>query len=190
MNKYSAKLGDIFLCDSDRFAAKIVKTLMTAPTVWQYLWRAIRKTNQEVRFYHAGLIIDDDTMIEQQGKVQYGETQKILSREIIIYRKKNLTDLQRTTLVGAAARDLGDSYGVISILGKTLTWITGLKFFEDFVHWDDTDICVNKVGKWYKETVGETFGVKSYRELTTDIIDDYCYLSPDWEVIYVNEGDL
>ena len=42
--------GDIFFTDNFRTASKIVKFLMTAPTVWQHIWRAIRGTQEEVRF--------------------------------------------------------------------------------------------------------------------------------------------
>ena len=79
--EYISKPGDIFLCDSPRFAATMVKFLMQSPTVWQQIWRFITGKLQPVRYYHAGMIIGNQ-MIEQQGKVQFGETDKILGRDI------------------------------------------------------------------------------------------------------------
>jgi hypothetical protein len=185
--EYIAKAGDIFLCDSDRFAAKMVKFLMQSPTVWQQIWRFITRKLEPVRYYHAGMIIDSDKMIEQQGKVQFGETQKILSRDITIYRKKSLTDQQRLDLVEAAVTDLGEVYGVMSVFGKLFTWLTGINWFVDVMHIGDTDICINRVAYWYSKSVKELFGLKNFKRNTTKIMDEYCSKHPeDWEIVYTN----
>lgn len=184
---YKAKVGDIFLCDSDRTAAKMVKFLMQSPTIWQQIWRWATKRLQPVRYYHAGLIISDEQMIEQQGKVQYGETKKILSRRITIYRKKTLTDQQRLDLGEAAKTDIGEGYGVLSVLGKALTWLTGIYLFEDLMHIGDADICVNRIAYWYWKSNGELFGEKNFRRTTTKTMDEYCaHYTDEWEVVYQN----
>ena len=95
---YTPVCGDVFLCDSPRFSATMVKFLMQSPTVWQQVWRYMFNTLQPVRYYHGGLVIGDQ-IIEQQGVVQYGITDKILSRKITIYRKKSLTNQQRIDLI-------------------------------------------------------------------------------------------
>lgn len=182
------KTGDIFLCDSDRIGARVVKFLMTAPTLWQYIWRAIRKTQQSVRFYHAGMIIDDNILIEQQGKVQYGETSKILGRKVIVYRLKNAPDAVRNLLKERAVADLGQGYDGWLILGKTLTWIFYLEWFEDFFGWvgKTLEICVTRVAHWCKGICA--FGVSDHSEVTTKIMDEYCQRHPEeWEVVYQNE---
>ena len=186
---YVAKPGDVFLCDSDRFAATMVKFLMQSPTIWQQIWRWMTKRLQVVRYYHAGMIISQEQMIEQQGKVQYGETSKILSRRITIYRKVNLTDQDRLDLVDAGVGDLGEGYGVMSIFGKLFTWLTGLKFFVRVMHIGDTDICVNRIAYWYWKSKGELFGVRNFRETTTKTMDEYlanesAKVGGTWEVVY------
>jgi len=186
--EYNAKPGDIFLCDSDRFAAKMVKFLMQSPTVYQQIWRAITHKLEPVRYYHAGMVIDNEKMIEQQGKVQFGETQKILSRRITIYRNKYLTDQQRLDLVDAGITDLGEKYGVMSVFGKLFTWLTGIYWFEDTMHIGDTDICINRVAYWYWKSNGELFGVKTFKRSTTKTMDSYCSNSFKWEAVYYNGG--
>ncbi len=196
---YIPKCGDIFLCDSNRTSANIVKFFMTAPTWYQYIWRAIRRTQEEVRYYHAGMILGETFMIEtkdgiqkgdmveQQSKVQLGETEKILSRKIIIYRNKKLTDQQRFDLGEAARTDIGEGYGILSILGKTLTWLTGITLFVDLMHLGDADICVNRIAYWYWKSNGKLFGVKNFRRTTTETMDKYCLNHPEeWEIVYQN----
>lgn len=183
---YDAKPGDIFLCDSDRFAAKMVKFLMQSPTVWQQIWRYMMNTLQPVRYYHAGMIIDAETMIEQQGKVQYGETKKILSRRITIYRKKTITEQQRLDLVAGMKTDLGEGYGIMSVFGKLFTWLTGLYWFVDIMHIGDTDICINRITYDYYKSNKELFGQKNFKRSNTKTVDEYCSKSPEWEVVYTN----
>lgn len=187
MIEYKAILGDIFLCDSDRTGAKIVKFLMTAPTVWQWIWRYMMNTQQVVRYYHAGIIVSDTQLIEQQAHVQWGDTQKILSRRITIYRKKSLTEDQRLSISHSAVFDIGQGYGVVSCIGKLFTWLTGIKWFEIHIHQHNDEICINRVCLWYSENNLETFGLKNYRDANTKIVDEYCAKSPDWEAVYYNE---
>lgn len=188
MNNLIYESGDIFLCDSDRMGAKIVKFLMTAPTLYQYIWRAIRHTQQEVRYYHAGMMLNNEQLIEQQSKVQLAEAHKIDARKVIVYRKKLLSDLAKKELIKVAQNDLGEGYGIISILGKTLTWLTGITLFERIIHRANEEICINRVCYWYQSAIGEKFGKKDYRESTTDTVDDYCIAHlEEWKIIYKNE---
>jgi hypothetical protein len=186
MNNIIYQTGDIFLCDSDKMGAKIVKFLMTAPTLWQYIWRAIRHTQQEVRYYHAGMMLNNDQLIEQQSKVQLANAHKIDMREVIVYRKKNLSTLAQKELSKIAQNDLGEGYGIISILGKTLTWLTGINLFEKIIHRPNEEICINRVCYWYQYSIEEKFGKESYKHSTTDTVDDYCAINPEWEIIYKN----
>ena len=144
---YNAELGDIFMCDSDRAAARIVEFLMAAPNVWIWLWRYMLNIPQPCRYYHAGLIFDNQIMVEQQGHFQYGETQKILSRRITIYRKKSLTDEQRELIRTRAIAQLGMGYGIAECIGHLLTWLTGCKYFLIVAGalTRNQDICVNRV---------------------------------------------
>jgi hypothetical protein len=185
--EYKARCGDIFLCDSDRTGAKIVKFLMTAPTIWQHVWRKIRGTQEIVRFYHAGMIISNEQMVEQQWKVQYANTQKILGRKVIIYRNKNITEDGQWIFKGKAAEDIGKTYDIPQLIGKTLTWLTGIKLFVRFLgSWsNEEEICVTRVGDWYEGICN--FGVKTKSEITTKILDEYCQKHTDeWEIAYTN----
>lgn len=185
--EYKAQVGDIFLCDSDRGAAKMVKFLMQSPTVWQQIWRWMTKRLQPVRYYHAGLILSQEQMIEQQGKVQYGETAKILSRRITIFRKTGLTLQQAVDISEAAKGDLGEGYGVMSVFGKLFTWLTGCPLFTDIMHIGDADICVNRIAYWYWKSDGDLFGVKNFRRTTTKTMDEYLMKKENgWEIVYTN----
>ena len=184
---YNAKCGDVFLCDSDRFGAKMVKFLQQSPTIWQQIWRFMRNTLEPVRYYHAGMVLDDNQMIEQQSKVQYGDTQKILSRVIIIYRYKLITDEQRLDFRRRAEEDLGKGYDIPQLIGKTFTWIFGFKFFVRLIGGvsKDEEICVTRIGDWYDGICD--FGVPTNSEITTKILDEYCQSRPDeWEIVYKN----
>lgn len=183
---YTAQLGDIFLCDSPRLGARIVKFFMQSPTCWQQLWRYMLNTLQPVRYYHAGMVISDTQIIEQQAKVQYGDIQKILSRSITIYRKKSLTDEQRALLKERAIAQLGEGYGVAEVIGHTLTWLTGIRWFVVVLGaiTRNSDICVNRVARFYNHI--DSFGSKTWYEITTKTMDNYCSKSSDWEIVYTN----
>jgi len=183
---YNAQCGDFFLCDSDRLAAKMVKFLMQSPTIYQQIYRFFRRTLEPVRFYHAGLILGNQ-IIEQQSKVQYGETNKILSRKIIIYRKKNLTESELVTIKKRAIADLGEGYGILLVIAKTLTWLTGLTLFVNILGALDREheICINRVCKWYNHICD--FGSDKYFVDNTKTVDEYCQNHPEeWEIVYRN----
>jgi hypothetical protein len=185
---YNAQCGDVFLCDSDRFGAKMVKFLQQSPTIWQQIYRFFTKTLEPVRYYHAGMVLDDNQIIEQQWKVQYGETQKILSRDIIIYRRKNLTQDQIAGLRLNAVSDLGKSYDIPQLIGKTLTWLTGIKLFVRLLGGlsKEEEICVTRIGDWYDGICD--FGVPTNSEITTKIIDSYCLSHKDeWKIVYQHD---
>lgn len=183
------KCGDIFLSDSKKAGAQIAKFFMIAPTVWHYIWRWMRGTQQEVRYYHAGMILSDMELIEQQGKVQIDSAFKILPRDVIVYRKKNLSITQEIAVKVSATMDLGKGFDLVLIIGKTLTWLTGIRFFTDLLGWlsRNEEICITRVAAWYEGI--EDFGVEDHAEVTTKIVDEYCAGSPDWEVVYRNERE-
>jgi hypothetical protein len=132
------------------------------------------------------MIWDDKIMIEQQGKVQYGNTQKILSRRITIYRKKNLTDEQRELLRTRSLAQLGQGYGVEDVIAHTIAWLTGIQIVVKLVGElsRNNAICVNRVARWYNHICD--FGLNWY-QITTKTMDEYCQKHPEeWEVVYYN----
>lgn len=188
------KPGDIFLVDSNRWYAKVVKFLNLTPTLWHYLWykllEALSDTSMidEVRAYHAGIVLNEFSVIEQQEKVQVKDLSKILKANPIIWQKITLTDDQRSHICAEAMLDIGKGYDGLLILGKTLTWLTGIKWFARKIQAKNKEICVTLVGKWYLKGCGERFNVKSYHLITTESIDSFCLSSNEWKEINV-EGE-
>jgi len=186
---YEPKFGDIFLSDSNRLGAKIIKFLQEAPTLWHWIYRQIRGTQQTCRYYHAGMVFDYEQIIEQQGKVQVVPLKKILSRSIVIYRYKILNDFERRLIRTRATEDIGKGFDIPLIIGKTLTWLTGIRWFATIIGKlsKNEEICISRVAKWYRGIC--TFGVKDYNLVTTKILDEYCLNnSSKWEVVYQNGG--
>lgn len=168
--------ADIFISDSNKIGPKIVKFLMTSPTIWHWLV-GIR---DEVRFYHPGIVIDQDTVIEQQLKVKYTDTNRaIFSRVYIIYRFKKLTAQQRKLIVTLAKADLDKGYDIVLIFGKLFTWLTGIRWFTRVIQQREKEICVTRVASWYRRGADIAFGKKTWHEVTTDDIDDYCIDHPE-----------
>ena len=180
------KAGDIFLVDSDRFAAKMVKFLMTAPTVWHHVYRAIRGTQQEVRFYHAGMCIGPLLVIEQQSEVEVETVPAAIYNKssYVVWRRKGLTPKEELVLMKTAQADMGDKYDWLLIIGSFLTWFTGIKWFRSVVQLKKKEFCITIVGKWYFKALSETFGAPDWHNLTTDLVDDWCRAHPEeWEVV-------
>ena len=188
---YEPLPGDIFLCDSQRTGARIVKFLQAEPTVWHYLLKVIRrKPINTVRYYHAGMVLDSNTAIEQQWKVQTRPVTDILNRDIIIYRHQDMVtspEYQRE-LSERALQDTGKTYDIPQIVGKLLTWITGLKIFVRLLGAISTEneICVTRVADWYWPLCH--FGVRTKHEVTTHILDEYCSSERQWAVVYINKA--
>jgi len=177
--------GDIYLVDSDHLGAKFVKFLMIAPTLWQYLWRCLPWFKQnKVIYYHAGICIGDNKVIEQQGKCEYEDVYDAITKKkaYIVFRKKDLTKEQKELLVTRAKSRLGETYDILLILGKTLTWLTGIKWFARHIQSKNKEFCVTLVSWIYLPI--ETFGKATHHEVTTDNIEDFCREHPDkWEII-------
>jgi hypothetical protein len=185
----SLRTGDIFIVDSERFGARIVKFFMIAPTIYQYIWRAITGKQETVEYYHPGILRReaDNTIygIEQQSKVQIADINKILSKKkYIIIRKKDLTLKQRQAIFQQAEYDLGEKFDVLQCFGMFLTWLTGIKLFQRIIHMKNAELCVGRVAKWFKNAINEDFGEKHYRDVTTHIMVKYIKAHPeDWEII-------
>lgn len=180
------KPGDIFLTDSSRLGARIVKFLMKSPTVWHHILRMITHTMNDVEYYHVGMVTKEGLVIEQQKEVEYEDIYDAITKKkkYIVYRKKNLLPEQIEDLIRTSDKDIGKSYDVLLIFGRLLTWLTGIKWFCRNMQSREKEFCVTRVALWYKVCTGETFGCKTHHEVTTDIIDDWCRARPDeWEVV-------
>ena len=200
--EYIAQCGDIFLTNSDKTGAKIVKFLQQAPTLWQWIYRQIKGTQEPVRYYHAGMVLSSKQIIEQQWEVQFGQTADILNKDVIIYRYKEndkniiysdkIAKIDRVGRIkevvkSRAIEDLGKIYDIPQLIGKTLTWLTGIKWFVRFLGGlsKEEEICVTRITEWY-DNICE-FGVPTNSEITTKIIDEYCQAHPEeWEIVYIH----
>ena len=180
------RTGDWFLIDSEKTGPKIVKFFMTAPTVWQHLWRKIRGTQEKVLYYHVGMFLSQDEIVEQQAKVIRKPSNKILnsSNRLMIIRLKGLPESVRTALYNFSLLDEGKGYDVLNCFGKFLTWLTGIPLFARYVEWPKAEICINRVAYWLRY-VGETFGAKKHSELTTHRMYKYIKAHPEkFEIVY------
>jgi len=183
---YIPEIGDIFICDSTRFGAKLVKFLQQEPTLWVWLYKKIFKIPlNEVLYYHAGMAISATELIEQQWTVQKDEVDKILTRDVVIFRKKNLTEEQKMILYNRAIEDIGKTYDVLLMIGKLLTWLTGIKWFLRIIQLSDKEFCISAVADWYTY-IKEYFGLSYKEEITTDILYEYLIGSSEWEIVYKN----
>jgi hypothetical protein len=185
--KIDIQPGDFAIVDSKKRAPKLVKYLMRSPTLWIDLFRMATGKLEEPLHYHALLFIDKDTIIEQQGKVQSVSSEKLLNTDnrLFIFRLKSSVDLKEDYLVWEAEDNIGQWYGVMSCIAKTLTWLTGIKFFARYIHIPKTEICINRVCKWYYDVTRELFGKKTYLESTTWSVYKYVIAHPEkFEIVY------
>lgn len=175
MLNVDTKPGDIFLIDSPRLGSRIVKFFMVAPTMWHHLWRKITGKQEVVKYYHVGMFLTADRIIEQQGNVTERSSEDLLTNDsaICIIRKINLGAIQRDSLIKESLDDLGKKYDIVNIFGKLFTWLTGIKFFARYMETEDDEICINRVTQWYKTATGEDFGCKEHSEVTTQMLYNY-----------------
>ena len=178
------KPGDIFLTYNYSVGAKIVMGLMQSPTIYQQIWRYFNKTLEPVYFYHAGMVLSDTQMIEQQGVVKYNPVSKIFKKDYVIFRRKNLSRTEQIRLAVTAELDLGEGYGILECFGKFITWITGIKYFSKWFDMKDRAICVVRVAEWYRDAgVDEDFGKRNPNYITTKLMYSYCKNSDNWETV-------
>src|SRR3972149_1560744 len=187
INNSMIQSGDFAIVDSNKTAPRIIKYLMRSETLWQDLYRMVTKTLEVPLYYHALLFLNKDEIIEQQGEVQIKTSEKILNtgNRLFIFRKRNLGESERQILIAISKESLGQWYGVMSCIGKTITWLTGIKFFARYIHISKTEICINRVAYWYKRGIRENFGFKTHTELTTHSLYKYVISHPEkFEIIY------
>lgn len=187
MNKYKIQPADIFLVDSNKGGPRIVKFFQTAPTWVHHLWRKFRGIQEIVEYYHVGMFIDSDNIIEQQGKVIERSSSKLLntSNDLLIARRKKVDSYSRDYIIKIAREDIGKGYDVLNIFGKTLTWLTGISLFAEYIQWPGAEICVNRVAYWCKKAFKDTFSQRTHSDLTTHELYKYIKSNPDeWEIIF------
>ena len=179
--------GDVYITDNWKTGAKIVQFLSTAPTCWHHLfWFLFNKKKLEASRpagYHYGMVLNPDHIIEQQGKVEINDVEKIFKKEVYVYRRLGLTEHDKNLLVQVATADLGEGYGILECFGKLIAWITGIKYFAKWLDMKDNAICVCRVGEWYR-VIGENFGVKHPNYLKANLKERYLDLSPMWTQVY------
>lgn len=175
--------GDIILVDSKKLGPRIVKFFMTAPTIWHHIFRAITGKQKKVLYYHAIMALSNTQLIEQQYKVQLKNATR-LKGKYVVYRLKTLTEIESKRLEEVSTADLDDTYDIPLVIGKFMSWLTGIPLFRRIVQAEGKEICITQVGDWYKKAIGETFGVKTIHDLTTYIVDDFCRSSSEWEKVF------
>ena len=186
--------GDIFMIDSNKQGPKIVKFFQTAPTWAHHIWRKFFGKQEKVLYYHVGIwargINKVYYAIEQQAKVKVRDatyTKKLLesSNRLLIVRRKDINEAQRDRIVAEAMEDIGKGYDILNCFGKFLTWLTGIPLFAMYLEWPDKEICINRVAQWYRNAIGEKFGVFVHSSLTTHTMYKYIKAHPEkFEIVY------
>lgn len=183
--EYISQVGDIIFKDSDQPGAKVAKYFMTAPTVWHHIYRAITRKQQKCEYYHPLLVISN-AAIEQQWKVQYKDlVDAVNGNRVIIFRNKHIAEFQKNSLVIHSVSDIGQKWGVVHVWGRFFTWLTGIPYFARYLKLPNEEVSAGRVARWYSESVGETFGHKTYQEATSNTMVRYMLAHPEqYEVVY------
>lgn len=184
--------GDLILVDSNKTGPKIVKFFMTAPNAYIHLWRKIRGNQEKVNYYHVAMILNDHEIIEQQGEVEIAPLEKTLNKNenLLFVRYKNTTPDQRARCASIAKADLGEKWDVLNAIGKFITWLTAIPLFARYIQKPEDEICVCRVGLWWRNAFGEKFGVKDHSELTTHKMYNYIMSHLDkFEIVYAQGAD-
>lgn len=176
--------GDIIFEDSDRLGAKIVKFLMTAPSIWHHIYRAIKGIQETVEYYHPTLVISETRMIEQQLKVQITYSDNINHKKYIVFRPKISQD-QRDHLIEIAYSDIDQKWGIVhTLFGRFPTWLTGIPYFARYIKLPNEEVSAGRVAKWLYESFGETFGHVRYTEASTHTMVKWMLAHPEiYEVV-------
>lgn len=186
MNKPKFKTGDIYITDNWSTGAKIVQFLSTCNTCWEHLWLFLfnkdKLNSKRPEGYHYGMVLDPDTVIEQQGAVEIKDINKIFKKEVYIYRKMGLTEYDKNILLIEAIGDLNEGYGILECFGKLLAWLTGIKYFVRWLDMKDRSICVVRIGEWFKGL--DSFGVSHPSYLKANMKEKYLDTNPKWKLIY------
>ena len=179
------QIGDIVFEDSDRQGAKIAKFFMTAPNVFIHIYRAITKTQEKVEYYHPFVIFDDKRLIEQQLKVGFDDKENYNKKKFIVFRRTNTNATDVLKFLYIAESEVGQIWGIFhTIFGRSLTWLTGIKFFTRYVKLPNEEVSAGRVARWLYKTYGETFGKKTYQECTTHDMVKHMKKSRDYKIIY------
>ncbi len=183
MQELTLKTGDIFLTNNYSVGAKIVMGLMTAPTIWHHIfWKITGRIEKErPNFYHAGMVLNETQIIEQQNTVKIRSIDRIFRKDYVVWRNKNLAEHDKNWLVAISLADVGEGYGILECFGKLFTWLTGIKWFSKWFDMKNRAICVVRVAEWYLQ-VGIDFGVSTPNYVTAKILHNYCKNhSDEWE---------
>lgn len=190
---YTLQVGDISLYPPRNIGGKIVTYLMRSPTLLQDLLYIVAglidKSFKPVNspYYHVTMAVPTDEnplrVAEQEKKVQYVNWNK--DRQQIIFRRKDLTNQDKFLLNQAAADDLGKGYDILNILGKTLTWLTGIGFFAETFHTKGRAICDSRVTKWIRGVINEDWGGVSDNSMTTLIMYEWLLNNNNYEIVYI-----
>lgn len=182
--------GDIFLIDSDSTEAKIVKFLMSSDTIWHWLIGKIyelvtkkKAPNWLIRYqkyYHVGMIYSDTQTIEQQAKVEFQNISRLDGKHYAIIHRIGMTENEQNRLIAIAAADIGKGYDILLIIGKTLSYVTGIPFFVLLLNWPGKDLCVTRISLWYWKVFDELWGRKNYNFVQTDDMYYYAKAFPEY----------
>lgn len=104
MDTYSPQPGDYFLTAITGFAGGLIRTAQAL-------------TGDPSRYTHAGVVLDDGTVLETMPSgAKITPLSDILERDVLAFSMFDLTDEQRSAIVGEARKLVGVGYSFVDYL--------------------------------------------------------------------------
>lgn len=138
MDTYIPQPGDYFLTQITGFGGFLIRMAQAL-------------TGDPSRYTHAGVVLDDGTVIEAMPSgAQITPLEDILVRDTLAFSKFDLTDSQRGAIVCEARKFIGVGYSFLDYLCLGLLGL-GIKpkALREFVHGSNEMICSQLVDKAY-----------------------------------------
>lgn len=140
------------------------------------------------RFSHALLALGELTekpeVIEALWKVTRNSLEKYSDQEIVIYRKKNLTQGQRNEIALKCVSVERSTYGIMKIPLLALDAMFRTYWFSQHLGFSNFKVCSELIAWAYDEVLNESVFGCNWRSVSPDVIDDYCIQTQEWEMIF------
>lgn len=166
--------------------------LSTSATSWQskiIRWFEKKQTGS-ARVSHASLslvgISQVPELIESQWLVERVKTEEYNEKPIVVWRHRNLTDLQRSSITLRSVSLSNHPYGMLKLPLFGLDALFNTYWFTQHANITNFKVCSQLIAwTYYKELLEDSvFGIE-WRSVSPDAIDDYCRNHPEeWESVY------
>jgi hypothetical protein len=169
--------GDIFFTRGTSFMSRMIRVFTRS------------KHERPTMVNHTGLIVTNGTMtqvktVEALSKVRKRKLTNYAGgkTQVAVYRKKDLTVVDRSRIISQANSYVGRDYGYVKIVAHFLDWcLGGAYIFRRMASMDKYPICSWVVACAY-EKARIDFGVPSWTASPDDIWD-FVVESDEWECV-------